>query len=66
LELWHWLSATLSYFYRETIGHTDPTYFEEYHQCFEQAKPIKKWLVENSVHLHAEALEIARAGGHLK
>jgi hypothetical protein len=66
LELWHWLAATVSYFYRETIGAADPAYFEEYHQCFEQGKPIKKWLVENSVHLHAEALEIARAEGYIK
>jgi hypothetical protein len=56
LELWHWLAATVSYFYRDAIDSTVPAYFEEYHQCFEQAKPIKKGLVENSVHLHAEAL----------
>lgn len=66
LELWHWFAATVTYFYRETIDSADPTYFEEYHQCFEQAKPIKKWLAENSVDLHAEALELARAEGHIK
>jgi hypothetical protein len=66
LELWHWLAATVSYFYRGIIGPTDPKYFDEYHQCFEEAKPVKKWLVENSVHLHAEALALARSEGHIK
>lgn len=66
LDLWHWLAATVTYFYCETIGPADPAYFEEYHQCFEQAKPVKKWLAENSMHLHAEALELARSEGHIK
>lgn len=66
LELWHWLAATVTYFYRETIGPTDPAYFEEYHQCFEQAKPVKEWLAENSVHLHKESLELARSEGHIR
>jgi hypothetical protein len=66
LELWHWLAATVTYFYREIIGPTDPEYFEEYHLCFEQAKSVRKWLAENSVSLHAEALEIAREEGYIK
>lgn len=66
LELWHWLAATVTYFYREIIGPIDPEYFEEYHQCFEQAKPVKEWLAENAVSLHTEALEIARREGHGK
>jgi hypothetical protein len=66
LELCHWLAATVSYFYREIIGPIDPEYFEEYNQCFEEAKPVKKWLTENSVHLHAEALALARREKHIK
>ena len=66
LDLWHWLAATVSYFYREIVGSTDAEYFEEYHQCFEEAKPVKKWLVEKSVQLHAEALAMARSEGHIK
>ena len=66
LELWQWLAATANYFYRETIGPKDPEYFEEYRQCFEEAKPVKKWLAENSVHLHKEALTLARSEGHIK
>lgn len=66
LDLWTWFVATVSYFYRETIVPADPAYFEEYHQCFEQAKPVKKWLVENLAHLHAEALALARSEGRAK
>jgi hypothetical protein len=64
LELWHWFAATVSYFYRESIGPVDGSYFQEYHECFEQAKPVKKWLVESLPHLHAEALQIERAEGN--
>ncbi|MBS3952314.1 MAG: hypothetical protein KGZ88_05140 [Methylomicrobium sp.] len=60
LELWHWVAATVSYFYRESIGPVDGAYFQEYHECFEQAKPVKRWLVESLPRLHAEVLEIER------
>lgn len=63
LELWHWLAATASYFYRESIGPVDGAYFQEYHECFEQAKPVKKWLVESLPRLHAEALQIEKTEG---
>lgn len=63
LELWHWFAATVSYFYRESIGPVDGAYFQEYQECFEQAKPVKKWLVESLPHLHAEALGIEKAEG---
>ncbi|MBK1685700.1 hypothetical protein [Rhodoferax fermentans] len=66
LELWHWFAATVSYFYRASIGPVDGAYFQEYHECFEQAKPVKKWLVESLPHLHAEALEIEKAEGRTK
>lgn len=61
LELWHWLAATTTYFYRVTIGPVDGAYFQEYLECTEQAKPVKKWLVESLPRLHAEALEIEEA-----
>ena len=63
LELWHWFAATVSYFYRESIGPVDRAYFHEYHECCEQAKPVKKGLVESLPALHAEALEIERVEG---
>lgn len=63
LELWHWLASTVSFFYRESIGPADGAYFNEYNECFEQAKPVKKWLVESLPQLRAEALEIERRGG---
>ena len=66
LELWHWLAATVSYFYRQSIGPVDGAYFQEYHECFEQAKPVKKWLVESLPHLHAEAIKIGKAEGRTK
>jgi hypothetical protein len=60
LELWHWLTATVSYFDRDIIGPVDGAYVQEYHECFEQAKPVKKWLIESLPRLHAGALEIER------
>ena len=42
LGLWHWFAATVSYFYRESIGPVDRAYFEEYHECVERAKPVKE------------------------
>jgi hypothetical protein len=60
LELWHWFAATVSYFYREYIGPVDASYFPEYQECFDQAKPVKVWLVESLPRLRAEALEIER------
>ena len=66
LELWHWVAATVSYFYRESIGPVDGAYFQEYHECAEQAKPVKRWLVESLPRLHAEALEIERVEGRAR
>lgn len=56
LELWHWLAAATTYFFREAIGANDPSYFKEYQECHEEAQPVKKWLVESYTSLHAEAL----------
>lgn len=56
IELWHWLAAASTYFFREVIGTGDPAYFKEYMECDQEAKPVKKWLVESYLSLHAEAL----------
>lgn len=66
LDLWHWIVATVTYFYREVISVADLGYFKEYQECFEQASFVKKWLVENLEHLRTEALALARSEGHIE
>jgi hypothetical protein len=47
LEMWFWLTATVSYFYHEMIAKIDRGYFEAYRQTAEEAKKAKGWLIEN-------------------
>jgi hypothetical protein len=61
LELWHWLAAATSYFFKEAISANDSAYFKEYQECHEEAQPVKKWLVENYASLHEEALRDLKA-----
>jgi hypothetical protein len=63
LDLSHWIAATVTFFYRETIAPLDGGYFQEYQECSEAAKPVKKWLVSSLPQLRAEALEIDRKEG---
>jgi hypothetical protein len=55
----------VSYFYRESLGAVDGAYFQEYHECFEQTKPVKKWLLESLLRLHTEALETEKLEGRV-
>jgi len=47
LEMWFWLTATVSYFYGEIIHKIDKGYPEAYRQAAEEAKKAKGWLIEN-------------------
>ncbi len=47
LEMWFWLTATVSHFYKKEYLHKDKEYFTEYHQAADEAKQVKQWLVEN-------------------
>lgn len=47
LEMWFWLTATVTYFYRETVNAADRGYFETYSQSAREAQKVKAWLVEN-------------------
>ncbi|OYY49584.1 MAG: hypothetical protein B7X59_12745 [Polaromonas sp. 39-63-203] len=58
LELWHWLTATVTYFYRDLISTQDSTYFAGYDEITQSGKDVKRWLVESLPQLHREALEI--------
>jgi hypothetical protein len=47
LEMWFWLTATVSYFYIKEYVLKDKEYFTDYHQAAEEAAQVKQWLVEN-------------------
>ncbi len=47
LEMWFWLTSTVSHFYKEEYLQKDKGYFKEYLQAAEEAKQVKQWLVEN-------------------
>ena len=55
LQMWFWLTATVSFFYRETITKIDRGYFEAYSQAAKEAQKVKAWLVENFNKLLDEA-----------
>jgi hypothetical protein len=58
LELWHWLTLAVTYFYREELIAHDPTYFLVYDEAIVEGKRVKKWLVENMPSLREQAIEI--------
>jgi len=58
IELWHWLTATVSHFYQEILFAHDRAYFDGYDEATKQGSEVKKWLVESMPRLHKEALEI--------
>lgn len=47
LEMWYWLTATVSYFYKEVIAELDKGYYELYQQAAKEAQKVKVWLIEN-------------------
>ncbi len=47
LEFWFWLTATLTWFYKETILARDKTFFDEYFKSKLDAEKIMKSLTEN-------------------
>lgn len=47
LEMWFWLTATVTHFYRKEYSQKDKEYFTEYHLAAEEAKQVKLWLVKN-------------------
>ena len=58
LEMWHWLTGIVTYFYREKISVQDPTYLNVYDEATKSGKAVNKWLVESLPQLHKEALDI--------
>lgn len=57
LEMWFWLTAMVSYFYREAIAKIDKAYFDSYMQTAKEAQNVKKWLVDNFNRLLKEEQE---------
>lgn len=57
LQMWFWLTATVSYFYRDTIANIDKNYIEAYRQTAKEAENVGKWLIENFNKLLKEAQE---------
>jgi hypothetical protein len=55
LDMWFWLVATVSHFYKEPIIEIDKGYFEAYFQAHKDALETKKWLVSNFNKLLEEA-----------
>lgn len=55
LEMWFWLTATVSYFYRTQIDREDKSYSHAYMEAYEQAKTVKGQLAENFNRLLREA-----------
>lgn len=47
LDMWFWLTATVSYFYRIFIEQYDKSYFTAYMDTYEQAKVVSRQLEEN-------------------
>lgn len=58
LELWHWLTVVVTYFYREKLLEHDRAYFDVYSATTKDGQRIKKWLVENLPRLRKEAMQI--------
>lgn len=54
LEMWFWLTATITYFFREIIAGHDRSYFDAYSQAAKEAQKVKQQLVENYNHLLTE------------
>jgi hypothetical protein len=57
LEMWFWLTATITYFYRKTVDAEDCGYFDTYRQSAKEAQEVRAWLVDNFNRLLAEAQE---------
>ncbi len=57
LEMWFWLTATVTYYYHKVIAKHDKTYFDTYMKAAEDAKKVNQWLVENYNNLLKEAQE---------
>lgn len=55
LEMWFWLTATVSWFYRTQIDREDKSYLPAYMETFEQAKTVRGQLAENFNRLLSEA-----------
>ncbi len=52
LDMWFWLTATVSFFYKDVIQ--DKGFFKIYHESYNEAKKVNKWLVSNFNHLLKE------------
>lgn len=57
LEMWFWLTATVTHFYRKEYSQKDKEFFTEYYQAAEEAKQVKLWLVKNFNNLLDETQE---------
>jgi hypothetical protein len=55
LEMWHWLTAVVTYFYRHELLAHDQAYLLGYDKASKQGNKVKKWLVESLPRLHEEA-----------
>jgi hypothetical protein len=55
LNMWFWLTAMVSYLYRETIIQFDKTYMDAYGQTANEAQKVNKWLTDNFNHLLKES-----------
>jgi len=58
LELWHWLTLAVTYFYREKLFVYDRTYLGVYDKTIDEGKRVKKWLVESLPRLRKESMAI--------
>jgi hypothetical protein len=47
LEMWFWLAATVSHFYRSHLEQHDRSYFETYMAAAADAQEMKRWLIDN-------------------
>jgi hypothetical protein len=47
LEMWFWLTAMVTFYYRDKINKIDKGYFDSYMQTAKEAQNIKIWLNEN-------------------
>jgi sorbitol-specific phosphotransferase system component IIC len=60
LEMWFWLAAMVTFFYRATINKIDKGYFDSYMQTAKEAQNVKNWLNENFNKLLEEEQEYWR------
>jgi hypothetical protein len=58
IDLWHWLTGVVTYFYREWLSEHDRSYYSAYKTTITEGQRTKKWLVENMPRLKAESLAI--------